>query len=728
LILLGSIVPHLVRGEDAAMAIEPQLDSATLEDGSQSLRPLEVMTAKRVRVEKWILTVTEDKVTATAEGQSKPAWTIDGERGRKLHLWTHSGDRAYFVAYPAGDEDSDEGTGPQRIRVLSLNDGKWLGHLAEGTGNLAAVSASQGYVAVLRLNAQDDRQREELKSYEVTLFGQDHEKPLWTKTFPVSALRGRPGVYLWSPRRPNYASSTLQQLAWLGDRLLVCAEAVQPILCLSRESGTTIWQIERPWEFERGFTGPSVWRHHLGRFGRSSFDLDERPLKEERKVFDERFQCAIVGGPIVVPRRAADGGGSYSIFLAISKGPASHLGGYVSDCVLHEFDADGEPLAILKLPQMVRGGDFALHDGGFVWHGQNETFANFAITRLHGFDGDGPGGRDCLARMLWSKQIEADEPPGWLIAGKAADPVAFGRAFAYCQPLGGLIAAQDKAVYDFPLVAVELASGRQHPVVLRVPFKGKVSPPDSNFSQSQQGGKSVFHTLGPHLLGITGLQADGDRLEITLGMESWSKTLAFDLNKLATATVAVSPSEAERIQQWLARIGDVNARDENGNTPLMDAAHDCDGPQLRALLKAGADPKAASKFGWTPLMCAAAYGTAEVVDVLIAGGSDLNARDNNCGGQSVLMWAARSGKQSSEKVRALLKAGADPKLTSDGGYNALLSAVSHNDLVCVEVLLRAGLDPKHRAKNGSTAIMIARESRADESLIKVLREAGAEEK
>src|SRR5262245_1382392 len=377
--------PHLVRGQEAAMTIEPQLASSTLDDGSQSLRPLEVMTAKRVRLDEWILTIAQDKITAIAEGQTNPAWTVEGERGHKLHLWSHSGDNAYFVAYPA-DENNKTPT-PQLIQVIDLKRGKWLGHLAEGkTGVLAAVSAHKGYVAVLRFSIQAAWPREELKSYDVTMFGEDHTKPLWTKTFPVTALRGQPGVYLLSPRQPNYARSALQHLTWLDDRLLVCAEAVQPILCLSPISGATVWQLERPWEFERGFTGPSVWRHHLGRFGRSSFDRDERPLEEERKQFDERFQCAIVGGPVVVPRPTSAGGSSHSIFVAISKGPANHLSGYVSDCILHEFDAHGEPLAILTLPQTVSGGDFVLHDGGLVWHCQNETFATFAVTRLSGFD------------------------------------------------------------------------------------------------------------------------------------------------------------------------------------------------------------------------------------------------------------------------------------------------------------------------------------------------------
>ena len=59
-----------------------------------------------------------------------------------------------------------------------------------------------------------------------------------------------------------------------------------------------------------------------------------------------------------------------------------------------------------------------------------------------------------------------------------------------------------------------------------------------------------------------------------------------------------------------------------------------------------------------------------LVDLLIAAGCDLNAADQNCGGQTVLMWAARSGREAKRKIGLLLKAGADPMRTSVDGYKA----------------------------------------------------------
>lgn len=543
LLFAGSIGCARAADEGEKSPIEPQLTKVTLAAGREEFKPTGIIEGRRERCERCTLLITPEGIMATANGKAtvdnraKPLWTVQGEPEKFLHVWAHSGDRAYIVSYPKDDDRAAGAEEVQKVRVLDLQTGKWLDYLnEESKGAIADVSANKERVAVLRQNAKQDGEGPALKSYDVTLFGKDLAKPLWTKNFSVTTERSSPGVFLWSARTPNFATSSIQHLSWLDDRLLVCAEAVQPVMCLEPDTGKSLWEIDRPWEFQRGFTGPSVWQHHIGRFGHGSFD--DAVTDEERKAFDDRNQCAIVGGPIVVARRKADNGGSHSIFLAVSKGPTHHLGGYVADCLLYEFDADGKPVSMLNLPQMVRGRNFVLHNGGLVWQCQNESFLKLSATKLAEFEGIGPGGRDYLSHMTWFRQVSPPDLTGWFFTDKAGDPVAFGQKFAFTVPAGGYVADEGKMVFDFPLVAVDLANGQERELTLHVPFSGKLPIPQTNIGTTHDGDKKTYHTYGPYLLAVTQLHGEGDELEVTLGMEDWTRTLVFDVSKLAPAAGA----------------------------------------------------------------------------------------------------------------------------------------------------------------------------------------------
>src|SRR5204862_860145 len=95
---------------------------------------------------------------------------------------------------------------------------------------------------------------------------QGADKPSWSKQYISAGERPYTGGYVWGIPPPLYAGSAIQCLSWLGDRLLVCPEAMEPVRCLNPDTGTEIWQVDRLWEFQRGFIGPSVWSHFISRF------------------------------------------------------------------------------------------------------------------------------------------------------------------------------------------------------------------------------------------------------------------------------------------------------------------------------------------------------------------------------------------------------------------------------------------------------------------------------
>jgi ankyrin repeat protein len=82
---------------------------------------------------------------------------------------------------------------------------------------------------------------------------------------------------------------------------------------------------------------------------------------------------------------------------------------------------------------------------------------------------------------------------------------------------------------------------------------------------------------------------------------------------------------------------------------------------LGLLLDAGADAGATFRNGETPLMMAARTGSVAAIDLLVARGASVDARET-LRGTTALMWAA--AYRNTDAVAALLRHGADPSLAS----------------------------------------------------------------
>src|ERR1051325_11571201 len=112
------------------------------------------------------------------------------------------------------------------------------------------------------------------------------------------------------------------------------------------------------------------------------------------------------------------------------------------------------------------------------------------------------------------------------------------------------------------------------------------------------------------------------------------------------------------------------------------------------LLRAGANVKAANRYGIGALSLAATNGNAVIIDALLKAGADPNTRTG--GGEPVLMTAARSG--SVDAVKQLVAAGANVNVREAWfGETALMWAAAEDHADVVRALVAAGANVDERS-------------------------------
>jgi ankyrin repeat protein len=151
--------------------------------------------------------------------------------------------------------------------------------------------------------------------------------------------------------------------------------------------------------------------------------------------------------------------------------------------------------------------------------------------------------------------------------------------------------------------------------------------------------------------------------------------------------VAAKAGHERMISLLIARGADVNILSYSDETSLSLAVQRKLVDSVRLLLHAGADVNQVTK-PTHPLTQATDTGSKEIVQLLVAAGSDVNQRDAK--GLSPLDYAAKNGW--TDVVQLLLDKGADPNNTRLGPRSALSYAVVIGSIKSVEVLLERGAD------------------------------------
>ncbi len=153
---------------------------------------------------------------------------------------------------------------------------------------------------------------------------------------------------------------------------------------------------------------------------------------------------------------------------------------------------------------------------------------------------------------------------------------------------------------------------------------------------------------------------------------------------------AAARGDAAAVESLLTKGADVNSAQGDGMTALHWAAMNGQAPLASMLLRAGANPGAATRVGaYTPLLLAAKLGHAGVVEALLTGGADPAATTEN--GTTALMFAAESGDLRSVELLLDRHVDVNARETTRGLTAAMFAAAAGRDAV-VATLGRRGAD------------------------------------
>ena len=561
----------LQAGPVDAQEFQPKFDLVEISgipnrDGAISLADTDLVTlgdySYGVEQGKYRIEFSEQDFVCRNIDTGKEVWRLEKRRDENTnyHFLKTTADEALFSVYPSSRKARKFET-PPAIHHMGLADGVWQDPLAlpeieleekQAEFILEATTSEDRKIVFSTIVVDNPSIHENGKQlgFRVACFDKTNELD-WVKRFETKGSRGQPGAFILGGGGPSRADGRPGHLNVHGNLLAICGGPLDDVTALELNTGKSLWSVPRIWEIRRGFTGPSVWSHHLGRYGFQSWDLEsvdeelpadasetqkeyrdwERRRIAEAKERIESETSSIVAGPFIVPTGAQDykKKPELRIFVATANcRDKSAWPSYLSDCVVYELDQNGTALSMTRMPRMVLDSGSYILDDGIVFRCQGGALSKLGLTKNDRLLGAGPGGPDKLGRLDWYREIRNETSDAWLSTPPATGEIHYHGSFAFFAKAGGFIKHDERQVYLFPVQMMNMENGVERQLIVSVPFEGRLHLPSTNFSRSGDSTQSM-HALK---LAVTRIFGDSKSLTLVLATEQEKKTLTLPFSVL----------------------------------------------------------------------------------------------------------------------------------------------------------------------------------------------------
>jgi uncharacterized protein len=204
------------------------------------------------------------------------------------------------------------------------------------------------------------------------------------------------------------------------------------------------------------------------------------------------------------------------------------------------------------------------------------------------------------------------------------------------------------------------------------------------------------------------VRSDLDRytLEMSVMRSPWFSLLAFAFclgvasgqENAASLHDAARTGNVDQIKQLIVQGRDVNGRDDNRETPLIEAALSDQVTAAATLIEAGADVKARNDRGFTALHAAAYSGSTRIAALLLDHGATVDARSMH----NITSLHVAAEQNQTAVAELLIARGADVEAVQGDGYTPLSRATFYKSAQVMALLKRHGAQCQPKDKIGSS--------------------------